>query len=310
MLMHVLIADALAATPEFAEALRLQTHDVQLTYWQRDLPPPTADVLAVWTLPDDMHQLPEGLKAVFCFGAGAGHLLTDSRIAEHLPVVRNLDHGQAEQMLDYALHAVLARQLDDQRLLEAQRLGVWDKPKQARRPRGDLKVTVLGHGHIGRHVSAGIAAYGFRVTSWTLRSGEPVPGLIRGRENIVQACDGADVVINVLPPLPGTEDILSERLISCVAGGSYLINIGRGQHLDESTLIAALDSGHLGAAWLDTFRREPLPQDHPFWRHPKVRVTPHVGGLPTVTGSAKALANVLDALRTGAPLPGLLKNLI
>ena len=57
--------------------------------------------------------------------------------------------------------------------------------------------------------------------------------------------------------------------------GASVINLGRGQHVDDADLIAALDSGHIEAATLDVFRQEPLPSDHPFWAHPGITITPH-----------------------------------
>ena len=64
--------------------------------------------------------------------------------------------------------------------------------------------------------------------------------------------------------------------------GAYFINVGRGSLVDEIALIEALDSGHLSGATLDVFSTEPLPADHPMWRHPKITMTPHIaGGRPT-----------------------------
>ena len=65
-----------------------------------------------------------------------------------------------------------------------------------------------------------------------------------------------------------------EHLARLMPGG-YVINVARGAHLVDEDLIALIDSGHLAGAALDVFRTEPLPQEHPFWRHPKITVTPH-----------------------------------
>jgi glyoxylate/hydroxypyruvate reductase A len=84
--------------------------------------------------------------------------------------------------------------------------------------------------------------------------------------------------------------------------GAGVINAGRGRHLVEEDLIPALDSGQLSAAALDVFGEEPLPTGHPFWRHPRIVVTPHIAG---VTNPATAAPVVLDNIRrfeAGQPL--------
>jgi glyoxylate/hydroxypyruvate reductase A len=72
-----------------------------------------------------------------------------------------------------------------------------------------------------------------------------------------------------------------------------VINAARGGHVVDADLIAALDSGHLAGATLDVFETEPLPAAHPFWRHPRVLVTPHIA---SVTSLPTAAALVIDNL--------------
>jgi len=67
-------------------------------------------------------------------------------------------------------------------------------------------------------------------------------------------------------------------LIAAMKPGSYIINIARGGVIDETALVDALVSGHLGGAALDTTQKEPLPADHPIWSAPRLILTPHIGG--------------------------------
>jgi glyoxylate/hydroxypyruvate reductase len=80
----------------------------------------------------------------------------------------------------------------------------------------------------------------------------------------------------LLPLTPQTQGILCAELFARLPPGAHLINVGRGAHLVEPDLLEALNSGVLGAATLDVCVQEPLPPDHPFWRHPRILVTPHV----------------------------------
>ncbi len=82
-------------------------------------------------------------------------------------------------------------------------------------------------------------------------------------------------------------------------------NLGRGDHLVEADLLDALDRHHLSAAILDVCSVEPLPQEHPFWTHPKVMLTPHIASMTQPDTSAEAVLDNLRRHREGLPLVGL-----
>ena len=88
--------------------------------------------------------------------------------------------------------------------------------------------------------------------------------------------------------------------------GAGLVNAGRGRHLVENDLLAALDSGQLSAASLDVFREEPLPVTHPFWRHPRIIVTPHVAAETHPSTAVAIIAQAIDDLEAGLPLANLI----
>src|SRR5262245_31985788 len=85
----------------------------------------------------------------------------------------------------------------------------------------------------------------------------------------------SEVLVNLLPLTSETRGLLNAQLFGKMRRGGYLIQVGRGEHLMEADLLAALDSGQLSGAALDVFATEPLPHPHPFWSHPKIAITPH-----------------------------------
>src|SRR6185503_17096946 len=92
-----------------------------------------------------------------------------------------------------------------------------------------------------------------------------------------------EILVCLLPRTRDTEGILNLALLrklkrDGVAGGAFLINAGRGPLQIDGDILAALDEGALAGATLDVFQREPLPEDSPLWRHPKVTITPHNAG--------------------------------
>jgi glyoxylate/hydroxypyruvate reductase A len=113
------------------------------------------------------------------------------------------------------------------------------------------------------------------------------------------------VLVNVLPLTRETRGILDARAFGLMPRGSYVVNIGRGAHVIEQDLIAALDSGQLAGAMLDVFDQEPLPADHAFWRHRAIIVTPPVAA-PTLAAEAESqiVDNIRRMERGEAPLGG------
>jgi glyoxylate/hydroxypyruvate reductase A len=109
-------------------------------------------------------------------------------------------------------------------------------------------------------------------------------------------------VINLLPLTPATRGLLDARTFAAMPRGASLVNLARGAHVVEADLLTALDSGHLQRAVLDVFAAEPLPAEHPFWRHPRVTVLPHVAALTDERSAATVVAHNLRALRSGQPL--------
>ena len=110
------------------------------------------------------------------------------------------------------------------------------------------------------------------------------------------------MLINLLPLTPATENLLNAPLLTRLATNAVLINAGRGRHLVDQAVTDMLDSGRLRAAVLDVFREEPLPQAHPFWRHPGVYITPHVAAPTHASTAVAAIAENLRGYETGAAL--------
>jgi len=113
------------------------------------------------------------------------------------------------------------------------------------------------------------------------------------------------VLVCLLPLTPQTRDILCHATLSQLPRDAYLINVARGGLLVDDDLLALLDSGHLAGATLDVFRTEPLQPEHAFWRHPKVRVTPHVSAQTLRGDSVAQIAGKIMALERGLPVAGI-----
>lgn len=302
--MRVVLTDRLSQTSAFERHLKAAAPEAEFRHWPLADPLWDYDLLVSWMLPDDLVSLPPSVKAIFCFGAGADQLLADPRVPADMPITRLQDAGQSEQMLNYVLHVALACLQNDNAYRVAQRQGTWLALPSEVKTRNQLRVTVLGLGPIGQRVAQGLAEANFKTVAWS-RSPRAIPGVEAhaGWQALPVAVRDADLLVNLLPLHPDTHNILNAELFTGLRQGAYLVNLGRGDHLNEDDLLQALETNLIGCAWLDVFHEEPLPAHHAFWRHPNVRATPHMAGIPTAEGASQSIARVLEALEGGLPLP-------
>jgi len=242
-----------------------------------------------------------GLEVLFSVNAGIEGLLESGEVPAGVPIVRMVDEGLAEGMLEWVLATTLAwhRNLFDYRA--SQLAGDW-RPLAEILAR-DRQVTVLGAGHLGGRVAAALAGFGFRTRTWS-RTAKRIDGVRshHGAAGLDAAVSDAEILINLLPLTPATENLIDRRLLSGLAPRAVLINGGRGRHVVDAAVLEALDSGRLRAAVLDVFREEPLPADHPFWTHAGVFLTPHVAALTQAPTAVAAIADNLRGFEAGAPL--------
>jgi glyoxylate/hydroxypyruvate reductase A len=253
----------------------------------------------VWNPPPGLLNEFPNLRAVLALGAGVDGLLTDPSTPD-VPVIRLLGAGLAPQMAEYALYAVLHFHRGMPEYQARQAKTEW-------RPLAPIlssqwTVGVMGTGIIGGLIVKHLVALGYAVRGWSRtgtrigRTGTRIDGVesFAGDAQLDSFLSGSRVVVNTLPLTDRTAGILGTRTFMSMPKGSYVVNIGRGGHLIEDDLLAALDSGHIAGAMLDVFNEEPLPATHPFWSHPRVVVTPHIAG---VTVASEAEAQVIENVK-------------
>ncbi len=264
---------------------------------------PAADHAIVWSPPQQFIDEQPGLRTLFNIGAGVDALLK-LRLPPGLQVVRLDDAGMAVQMAEYVCHAVIRhfREFDVYEADAAQARWSFRKP----RARAEFPVGLLGLGVLGSRVAQALAQFEFPVKGWS-RTPRAVDGVecFHGAGQLDAFLAASRVLVCLLPLTPDTAGILNRAHLARLQPGGYVINVARGGHLVEEDLLALLDEGHLAGATLDVFRQEPLPLEHPFWRHPKVTVTPHTSARTLRDESIAQIARKIGALSRGEPIAGL-----
>lgn len=245
----------------------------------------------------DFSQFPR-LKAVLSLWAGIETVIENPTLT--VPLARMVDHGLTQGMVEWVTGHVLRHHLGMDAHILGQN-GVWDPvaPPLSQ----DRRVTILGLGTLGTACGQALAALGFPVTGWS-RSQKSVEGItcLAGDDGLHQAVACADILVLLLPDTPATQNVLNAETIAAMPRGAVVLNPGRGPLIDDDALLAALDSGQLGHATLDTFRTEPLPPEHPFWAHPKVTVTPHIASETRAVTASEVIAENIRRGEADEPL--------
>lgn len=266
-----------------------------------------ADYALVWQPPVEM-LAGRPLKAVFALGAGVDSIL--SKLNAHpemldasIPLFRLEDTGMGLQMQEYAVSQVLHwfRRFDDYQALKNQ--AIWKPlPEYTREEFG---VGIMGAGVLGSKVAESLQAWGFPLRCWS-RSRKSWPGVesYAGREELRAFLNQTRVLINLLPNTAQTVGIINSELLDQLPDGAYVLNLARGVHVQEADLLTALDSGKLKGAMLDVFSQEPLPQESPLWRHPRVAMTPHIAAVTRPAEAIDYIARTITQLEKGEPVTG------
>ncbi|HET6970156.1 MAG TPA: D-2-hydroxyacid dehydrogenase, partial [Phenylobacterium sp.] len=212
-------------------------------------------------------------------------------------------HGQAVGMADYVLWGVLDALQDGPGRRAAQAAGEWKR--LVFREVDGTRWVVVGFGAIGQGVGRRARAFGAHVTG-VRRSAQPDPNAdaMASPGELPGLLATADVVVLAVPATPDTRRMADAGFFAAMKPGSIFVNVGRGALVDEAALLAALDSGAVSHAVLDVFEVEPLPAESPFWRHPRVTLTPHSSGM-SVGNATRNDALFLDNLNrylAGEPL--------
>lgn len=177
-------------------------------------------------------------------------------------------------MSEYVLGHILARERQLQQTWHNQRQKYWN-PLTYRRLQ-DLTLGLCGLGSIGRHIAQTARHFGMRVLAYR-RTETPEPlvdQLFRGAQ-LASFLAQPDYLVLALPSTGDTRHLINATTLAAMKPDAILINVGRGDSVDEPALIQALRQGTIGGAILDVFEQEPLPPQSPLWSLPNTTLTPH-----------------------------------
>ncbi len=272
----------------------------------------TATVLCTFRPPSDIATISPRLRWLQYPGAGIDTLIDEGVLHPDVGfAVTTVGAANAESVAEYVLGAMLifARRWNE--MLALQRERAWASGRAWHDLRGvELRgqtLGIIGFGAIGRRVAQIGRAFGMRI----LATRRTIPAeadsdcdVLLPPERMLDLLGESDIVLLSIPRTPQTTGMIGERELRAMRSKAFLINIARGEVIQEPVLVRALRERWIAGAALDVTAQEPLPRESPLWSMPGVLITPHMSGLTTGYSRrvAELLADNLRRLQRGEPL--------
>jgi len=272
-----------------------------------------ADVYCGWTFPAALFATATRLRWIHSASAGIEANLFPALVASDVALTSSSGlHAVSIPEHTLALMLALARNVHAALRLQAEhrfdRWGTLSFAAGVQELHG-RNLAILGAGPIGASLAPRATALGMRVRVMRRRPDRPVAGAeaVVGPDGLHALLAWADFVVVATPLTAETRNLIDAPALAAMKSTAFLVNVGRGESVDDDALVAALRNGGLAGAGLDVFREEPLPATSPYWALPNVILTPHVSGY-TPGYFEKVLALFADNLRrflSGRPLRNL-----
>ncbi len=269
------------------------------------LDPADVQYAAVWKPKPGELAAFRNLRVIFNLGAGVDALMADRSLPD-VPLVRVAVDDLTGRMTEYVVLHVLMHHRQELYQRESQRARRWAPKYQW--AAGALTVGIMGLGTLGAASAHALRALGFRVIGWS-RSEKQIDGIacFHGSDGLDAFLSETNILVCLLPLTPDTRHVLNRGVFTKLNRGSPLgapvvINAGRGGLQNEADILRSLDDGTLGAASLDVYETEPLPEASPFWSHPKVVLTPHNAADTDADEISKYVARQIARFEAGEAL--------
>src|ERR1700737_1330022 len=257
---------------------------------------------AVWKPAEGALSAFPNLRVIFNLGAGVDALIADPSLPR-VPIVRVAIEDLTSRMTEYVVFQVLLHHRQQLYLWTCQREKKWAPKFQW--AADTIHVGIMGLGVLGLDAAQALKRLGFRVSGWSA-SPKDIAGIdcFSGENGFEPFLKQTNILVCLLPLTAHTRHVLIRKAFSMLdrtspLGAPVLINAGRGGLQVEADIQDCLHDGTLGAATLDVFETEPLPQESVLWSHPNVVVTPHNAADTDPVAISKYVALQIERLEAG-----------
>lgn len=237
-------------------------------------------LVTIFRVSDELLKQAVNLKWIQALTTGVNYIINRPSLRKEV-IVTSCRGIHGPQMSEMAFLLMLALNRNFPQVVRNQDQRIWERwPGKLLYQK---KIGILGVGVIGEEIARKCKAFGMTVFGMDIVRREiDSVDFFYGPEDLPQVAKEVDYLILVAPSTPETLKIVGTKVLSSMKPTAFLINIARGELVDEEALIQALETGEIAGAALDALSIEPLPKDHPLWRTRNVIITPHVGGMSDI----------------------------
>ena len=250
----------------------------------------------IWNLPDEILSKLKNLKIIYSMGAGVDHILKLKNYNKKIPIIRIKDEQMGERIANYSLAQILNYQLNFKIFQNSQIKKYWSGERTPIDNK-NLTVGIFGLGFLGKHIAVLLNKLNYNVIAYKKSSTKVKNVKIYTGKNIITFIKNSDVIISILPSTFQTHNIIDKKFLNMMKKYSCLINIGRGNTIEEKDLLNHLKKNKNFFAYLDVFKNEPLKTNSQFWKLPNVTITPHVAGVTAIEPSVKYMYSVYKNIK-------------
>ena len=240
----------------------------------------------IWNLPDKILSKLKNLKVIFSMGAGVDHILKLKSYNRKIPIIRIKDPKMGERIANYSLAQILNYQLNFKIFQNSQTKKYWSGERTPI-DNENLTIGILGLGFLGSYIARKLIKLNYNVIAYKKSSKRALNIKIYTKKNIIKFINKSDIIVSILPATSETDNIINESFLKEMKKKSCLINIGRGNAINESSLIKHLKKNKEFFAYLDVFKNEPLKSSSKLWALPNVSITPHVAGVTAIESAVE-----------------------
>ena len=299
-LLIVNLDKAIGNAEAWRAAFKEQLPDMEIRIWPDGGDPAEIEYLAFMRPDFDILPAFPNLKAMFTRSAGVEPFINHPNLPK-VPLGKVDPSGGDPMMTEYVIMHVLRFHRDMPAYEARQANKEWVRTTITRPE--ERRIGFLGYGMMAKAPALVLKSLEFNVSAWVRTPKENTEvQIFHGADQLEPFLNQTDIAVCLLPLTKETEGIFCARTFAMMPKGAMLINVGRGKHVVDADLIAALDSGQLSYAALDALWPEPLPPESPLWLHPKVTVMPHVARRPTVVQLATEIVANIHRFEAGEPL--------
>lgn len=263
------------------------------------------DFALLWSPSQALIDQLQSVKIIFSMGAGVETILNKQNLPD-CPIIKLQDDELVKQMRFHVVHNVL-HIYKNMFLYQQNQINKKWQSFSVQRPES-LTIGVLGLGQLGADCALSLNSLGFNVIGWS-KSKKHLENISTFEESqLEEFLPLCQILICLLPLTATTQGILNKKLFNQLPKGASIINVARGGHLNDQDLLNALNEKQISYACLDVFHEEPLPNEHFYWHHPNVFLTPHIASQTRPTSAVKHIVNNIENYINNIDLTGVVNK--